>query len=207
MHHTDRNDRPAIAFTAVVHMPSRVTLVTVAFLSALVAQAATASGVALAPATVTKTVAKKPKPTNLAKSPDLWATINVCDTAKHANTVGVRGSMPGLGNHRSRLALRIRVQYKSKADGKWRAGGKSADSGWKRIGATRRQVIESGQNFTFKPPTDGGSHLLRGDVRFRWTRKGKVVARQRRVTEAGHKSTAGADPKRYSAAQCEITSP
>lgn len=188
-------------------MPSRVTLTAAAVLSALVAQGATASGVALAPASVTRAIATKPKPTNLAKSPDLWATINVCDTPKHPNTIGVRGSMPGLGNRRSRLALRIVVQYKNKQDGTWRAGGAGADSGWKRIGSTLRQVIESGQNFTFKPPTDGGSHLLRGEVRFRWTRKGKVVARQRRITQAGHKTTAGADPKRYSAAQCEITQP
>ena len=188
-------------------MPSRVSLVTAAFLSALVAQAATASGVALAPGTVTRTVAHKPKPTNLKKSADLWATINVCDTEQHPNTIGVRGSMPGLGNRRSHLALRIVVQYKSKTDGKWHSGGAGADSGWKRIGTTLRQVIESGQNFTFKPPTDGGSHLLRGSVRFRWSRHGKVVAERRRVTEAGHKTTAGADPKRYSAAQCEITSP
>ncbi len=195
-----------MAFTEVV-MPSRVTLVTAAVLSSLVAQAATASGIALAPGTVTTTAAKKPKRTNLKTSPDLWATINVCDTAKHPNTVGVRGSMPGLGNRRSHLALRITVQYKSKTDGKWHNGGAGADSGWKPIGSTLRQVIESGQDFTFKPPTDGGSHLLRGSVRFRWSRSGKVITMRRRVTEAGHKTTAGADPKGYSATQCEITSP
>jgi hypothetical protein len=188
-------------------MPSRVTLIIAAVLAALVAQGATAGGVALAPATVTKTKPAKPKPTNLAKSPDLWATINVCDTAKHPNTIGIRGSMPGLGNRRSHLALRIQVQYKAKSDGKWHNAGATADSKWKRIGSTLRQVIESGQDFMFKPPTDGGSHLLRGSIRFRWTRHGKVVARARRLSEPGHKSTAGADPKRYSAAQCEITQP
>lgn len=150
---------------------------------------------------------RKPKPTNLATSEDLWATINVCDTADHPNTIGIRGSMPGLGDRRSRLKMRFQVQYKARTDGRWHDADESADSGWKRVGRTRRQVIESGQNFTFEPPTDGGSHLLRGSVRFKWLRKGKVAARQRRVTEAGHESTAGADPKGYSAAECEITRP
>ncbi len=189
-------------------MPSRPTLITAAVLAALVAQGATAvgGGPVTAPSVQARQAAKKPKPTNLKTSKDLWATINVCDTADHANAIGVRGAMPGLGNRRSRMAMRIRVQYKAKTDGKWKPAGETADSGWKRVGSTIRQVIESGQNFTFKPPTDGGSHLLRGSVSFRWKRKGKVVARRHRLTTRGHK-TSVADPKGFSAAQCEITAP
>jgi hypothetical protein len=150
----------------------------------------------------------RPKPTNLRTSPDLWATINVCDTATHPNTIGIRGSMPGLGNRSARLEIRYRVQYKAKTDGQWHAtAGAVGDSGWNNLGRTRREVIESGRNFAFAPPTDGGSHLLRGDVRFRWKRHGHVVARRRRFTDPGHPTTVGADPKRYSAAECEITQP
>ncbi len=149
----------------------------------------------------------KPQRTNLDSSPDLWATINVCDVPEQPNTIGIRGSMPGLGHRRARLAMRFQVQYKAKADGDWHNAGEGADSGWHNVGRTARQVVESGQNFTFEPPTDGGSHLLRGSVRFRWYRKGRVVARARRYSEAGHRSTAGAQPKGYSAAQCEITPP
>jgi len=151
----------------------------------------------------------EPKRTNLAASKDLWATINVCDRPEepNVNTIGIRGSMPGLGNRISTLKMRFRVQYKSKADGDWHDAGPESDSGWVRVGRTTRQVIEGGQNFRFRPPTDGGSHLLRGRVRFRWYRNGKVVARQERFTEAGHRTTAGAEPKGYSAAQCEITPP
>ena len=191
-------------------MPSRLTLVTAAFLAALVAQGATAVGGGLAPREPVRAGAAakkpKPKPTNLAKSKDLWATINVCDTADHANTVGIRGAMPGLGNRRSRMAMRIRVEYKAKTDGKWKRAGETADSGWKGVGSTIRQVIESGQNFTFKPPSDGGSHLLRGNVSFRWKRKGRIVARKHRLTTGGHK-TSVADPKGFSAGQCEISAP
>lgn len=150
---------------------------------------------------------QRPKPTDLAKSEELWATINVCDTVGSPNTIGIRGSMPGLGDRRAKLRMRFQVQYLAKTDGKWHNADADADSGWKTVGRTRRQVIESGQNFTFKPPTDGGAHQLRGSVRYRWKRHGKVVARARRFTEPGHKSTAGADPKGYSAAECEITAP
>ena len=90
------------------------------------------------------------------------------------------------------------------SDGKWRNARRSADSGWQTVGRTIRQVIESGQNFTFLPPTDGGSHELRGAVRFRWIRAGKTRRYQQRFTEPGHTSTAGADPKNYSAGLCEI---
>ncbi len=147
-------------------------------------------------------LAAEPKPTDLVRSDDLWATINVCDTAGHPNTIGVRGSMPGLGDKSSKLQMRFRVQYR--ADGQWRYAKRSSDSGWQTVGRTIRQVVESGQNFTFLPPTDGGSHELRGVVRFRWIRAGEVRHFQTRFTEPGHKSTAGADPKSYSAGLCEI---
>jgi hypothetical protein len=151
---------------------------------------------------------KQPQRTDLATSKDLWATINVCDTADEENTIGIRGSQPGLGDRRARLAMRFQVQYKAKSDGEWHyAEGPDTDSGWRRVGRTRTLVVESGQNFEFAPPTDGGSHLLRGSVRFRWRHNGKIVAHERRFTEPGHRTTAGADPKGYSAAQCEITSP
>jgi hypothetical protein len=147
------------------------------------------------------------KPTNLETSKDLWATINVCDTEGKPNTIGIRGSAPGLRNRRSVISMRFQVQYKAKADGKWHNAGADSDSGYMRVGRTRSQVLEAGNDFTFDPPTDGGSHQLRGSARYRWKRHGKVVARARRFTEPGHRSTAGADPKGYSAAECEITAP
>jgi hypothetical protein len=147
-------------------------------------------------------LASEPRPTDLSESKDLWATINVCDTPKYPDTIGIRGSMPGLGHRTSKLQMRFRVQYR--VDGKWRFAKRNADSGWQTAGRTVRQVVESGQNFTFLPPTDGGAHELRGLVRFRWVRGGETRVYQQRFTEPGHKSTAGADPKNYSAGLCEI---
>jgi hypothetical protein len=140
----------------------------------------------------------------LRNSPDLWATINVCDTEAHPDTIGIRGSMPGLGV-RASLWMRFQVQFLAKSDGKWHNLDSSADSAWKKLGVARNRVIESGQNFTFLPPADGGSHTLRGAVSFKWVRKGRVVHKLREITEAGHRSTAGADPAGYSGAICQIS--
>jgi hypothetical protein len=142
--------------------------------------------------------------TDVRNSPDLWATINVCDTEAHPDTIGIRGSMPGLGV-RTSVWMRFQVQFLAKSDGKWHNLDSSADSAWKKLGVARNRVIESGQNFTFLPPADGGSHTLRGAVSFKWVRKGHVVRKLREITEAGHRSTAGADPAGYSGAICQIS--
>jgi hypothetical protein len=132
----------------------------------------------------------------------LWATINVCDTAAAPNTVGIRASMPGLARTAA-MFMRFQVQYRDK-DGSWRSIASDADSGWRLVGRVRRRPVESGQNFTFLPPASGGAHRLRGVVRFKWVRGETVVAKAKRVTTAGHRSTAGADPPGYNAAVCDI---
>src|SRR5689334_5834249 len=45
------------------------------------------------------------------ESPYLWATINICDTAKHPDTIGIRASMPGSGKAKERMYMRFQVQY------------------------------------------------------------------------------------------------
>ncbi len=187
-------------------MPPRLAPVLIP-LAAAAALAGTAGGTPQPEAEVAAAKDRKPQRTDLGASEDLWATINVCDTPRHPNTIGIRGSMPGLGHKPSRMQMRFQVQYRSRADNRWRDVDANADSGWQKVGRTVRQVVESGQNFTFMPPADGGFHELRGSVRFRWMRGGRTVAYQRRFSEAGHKSTAGADPRHYSAAACEIGPP
>jgi hypothetical protein len=146
---------------------------------------------ALAPATA---VAHAPR--------DLWATVNVCDTAKRPDTIGIRASMPGLPKG-ARLTMRFRVQYRTD-DGDWRDIG-GADSGWRRVGVARGTPAESGWSFTFAHPA--GTVTLRGMVRFR-SRKGDTLPRQaEEATEGGHRSSAGADPPDYSAATCLMGGP
>jgi hypothetical protein len=137
-----------------------------------------------------------------AEAPVAWATVNVCDTAEHPNEMGIRGAMSGLAR-RSRMYMRFRVQYRDPA-GRWRTIKEGADSGWFYVATGRRGIHDAGYGFEFMPPTSGGAHVLRGAVSFEWRRGAKIVARDRRLTQAGHPGTAGADPADFSAATCEI---
>jgi hypothetical protein len=132
-----------------------------------------------------------------------WATVNVCDTARHPDTVGMRGSMPG-SRASEGLFVRLRVQYLDTASNRWRYVGARADSGYISVGngkATRRQ---GGRNFTLRPPASGG-YVLRGIVDFQWRRGSAVVRRAQRQTRRGHPGTPGADPSSYSAETCKVS--
>jgi hypothetical protein len=130
---------------------------------------------------------------------DLWATVNVCDTAGHPNQIGIRASMPG-GKPRTRLLMRFRVQYRDLSDGRWRYV-RDADSGWRRTGKGRA-TAESGYSFEV---AGEGTRILRGVVAYRWMRGGHAVRHARKITQSGHHSTAGADPADFSAATCRIS--
>src|SRR3954452_18804402 len=69
------------------------------------------------------------------KSPLLWATINICDTAKHPDTIGIRASMPGSGKTRERMYMRFQVQYFRESVQKWAPTDATVDSGFKSVGA------------------------------------------------------------------------
>ena len=133
-----------------------------------------------------------------AEADRLWATVNVCDTSKHPNEVGIRASMPGAPRGTGRR-MRFRVQWR---DGdRWRYV-TGADSGWRVLKRAGGRAIESGWSFEFERPAK--TLVFRGVVRFRWLRDGRVVARAVEITESGHRSTAGSDPVGYSAATCSI---
>jgi hypothetical protein len=136
-----------------------------------------------------------------AKDVEPWATVNVCDTAKQPDAIGIRASMAGTPRG-ARLMMRFRVQYRDGA-GDW-IDVEDADSGWRTVGIARGASVESGWSFTFARPAK--AVVLRGVVRFRW-RRGNTLPRQAEVaTEAGHRSSAGADPAGYSAATCTLES-
>src|SRR5690606_34941670 len=75
-----------------------------------------------------------------AAAPKPWATVNVCDTAKHPNTIGVRASMPGAERKRVRMYMRFRVQWRDRTDGRWHnlLEGRGGDSGWVSLGRSRK---------------------------------------------------------------------
>jgi hypothetical protein len=138
----------------------------------------------------------------------LWATVNVCDTAARPDVLGVRASMPGDGS-RARMYMRFRAQFLDPATGGF---ANVYSSRWTRVGTARSKRRESGFSFTFDPPSEGRSWILRGRVEFEWRerrrRRGRlrtvVVRRATRMTETGHPSSAGSDPVGFSAALCEL---
>ena len=135
-----------------------------------------------------------------AKEAAPWATVNVCDSAKRPDAIGIRASMPGVPKG-ARMAMRFRVQFKAGAG--WQDV-KGAASRWQPVGVARGAATESGWSFTFAHPSSPVT--LRGMVQLRW-RKGATVVRTAELpTEAGHRSSAGADPADYSAATCTLGS-
>jgi hypothetical protein len=155
-------------------------------------------GLAAAPAVVPATSGAKPL-----RSRHLWATVNVCDTIRHPDTIGVRASMPGSPHPREQMYMRFRVQYFRGSDQLWHNITKGGDSGYIRVGPARIKARQAGRLFVFAPPA-GGSFQLRGRVTFQWRRGHRVIRSAGLVTTAGHKSTAGADPAGYSSDTCVI---
>jgi hypothetical protein len=136
----------------------------------------------------------------------LWATINVCDTPRHPDTIGIRASMPGSGHKGERMYMRFQVQYFKTSANEWANGDATADSGFRYVGSAKYRRRESGWNFAITPPPAGQSYRLRGIVTFEWRKRDVVMRRERRRTRSGHTSTTGADPKGFSAAECIIKS-
>jgi hypothetical protein len=134
----------------------------------------------------------------------LWATINVCDTVGHPDSIGIRGSMPGDGDKTEVMFMRFGVQLFDTADARWR-NLDGADSGFVEVGSARK-ARQSGNTFTITPPRPGSApYLLRGVVSFEWREAGKVVRHTRRSTAAAHSNTAGSDPVGFTSATCTIT--
>jgi hypothetical protein len=139
------------------------------------------------------------------KSPHLWATINICDTAKHPDTIGIRASMPGSGKRKERMYMRFQVQYWRDSAKKWAPTDATVDSGFQAVGSAKYKRRESGWNFSLTPPPEGQTYRLRGIVSFEWRVGKKVVRSAAKRTRSGHRHTSGADPRGFSAAQCTIT--
>jgi hypothetical protein len=136
-------------------------------------------------------------------SKDLWATVNVCDTLKHDNMMGVRASMPGDGDH-TRMYMRFTAQYYDRTKQLWTEVKGSGVSRWIYAGLGIYARREGGYTFAFDQPKTGDTFTLRGAVDYKWTNGGQTVRTAHLLTRRGHPYTNGADPKSYSAGICEI---
>jgi hypothetical protein len=133
----------------------------------------------------------------------LWATVNVCDSERWPDTIGIRGSMPGSGDARQTMWMRFQVQFVSPDDGKWHFVPEGGDSGFIAVGSAGA-ARQAGRSFRISPKK-GEQVLLRGRVSFEWRVKDVVLRRERLLTRKGHRSSAGADPDGYTASTCTIT--
>jgi hypothetical protein len=132
----------------------------------------------------------------------LWATVNVCDTARWPDTIGIRGSMPGSGDRRETMWMRFQVQFLD--EGAWHDVPAGGDSGFFYVGPARFKAGQAGRSFRISPKKGQGV-LLRGRVSFEWRLKDEVVRRATVRTRKGHRSSAGSDPPGYTASTCTIT--
>lgn len=140
----------------------------------------------------------------LYRSRQLWATVDICDTAAHPNTLGIRGSMPSDGHPHDAMFMRFRLQYLDGTSHGWIDLPKGGDSGFEALGAALA-ARQAGRNFQLVPSAGRRSYTLRGVVTFQWRRGTRVVHSVTRPTSAGHRSIAGADPPGFSAATCTIS--
>jgi hypothetical protein len=125
----------------------------------------------------------------------LWATVNICNTAHHRHTIGIRGQAPSLPFATS-MSMRIQVDY---WNGKRFVSDPYATASLD-LGHRTNEVVQNGANFTFRP-----SVVLSGTIEFEWKLAGRVIGRATRLTGHGYKHVAGGDPAGYSAATCRIS--
>jgi hypothetical protein len=162
------------------------------------AASVTLTGLLVATAAVAAATTGIPKQT----SPLLWATINVCDTAAHPNTIGIRGSMPGTGDAHEQMYMQFVVEYRSPT-GHWHFRSGGGESRFVAVGNGSFSSRQAGWNFVLARSSTE-TYTLRGIVVFEWRVNGRAVAHLVRATRAGHRAAAGADPAGYSSATCTI---
>jgi hypothetical protein len=133
--------------------------------------------------------------------PDLWATVNLCDTPAKPGAVGIRVSIPREKGAPQQW-VHIHLQWFDGTKRAWRALTAGGDSGWGRIGFGNR-LIQGGTTFDFDPPAPGTRLVLRGVVDVQWRDGTKVVDHVRLLSTEGHANSADTH-RRVSRSSCEI---
>jgi hypothetical protein len=131
------------------------------------------------------------------RSRDLWATINICNTQRYPNTVGIRGQMPTLGFD-AQLGMEIGVDYYSAADKAFKPVPGAQES--IPLGTVRSGLQQGGVRFPLSPHPG----TLRGSVKFEWRLGRQLLGRTTRTTKPGHRDADFGDPPRYSNETCVI---
>jgi hypothetical protein len=162
-----------------------------------------------------------------------WATVNVCDTEKSPNALGVRTSVPGNGS-RERIFARYTAQWWSGAEQKWLTVAGSGVTDWVLLGSADMTSRQAGWTFRFVQPPAGTTYVMRGIVELQWrdraaaarrlrtarrpgtqrrsrkrrnarrSQRAAVVRERTLLTKTGMKGVQGGDPAGLSKAMCLI---
>jgi hypothetical protein len=172
-----------------LRLPALVALLLIALATAAAVPATASSPPPPTPRQVRAAVRKAER------SKDLWATVNICNTKSHPNTIGIRGQMPSLG-FAGKLTMQFRVQYwTGKAFTPVRGLSKTIT-----LGTVTRGLYQAGVRFPFAPHAG----LLRGSVTFEWRLRGRRVGLVTDATRTGHPDADFGDPKGFSSGVCVI---
>jgi hypothetical protein len=118
-----------------------------------------------------------------------WATVNICDTPRTPNALGVRTSVPGNGSN-ERIYARYRAQWWSSAAQEWKTVGGSGVTEWVHLGDADMTSRQAGWTFRFLDPPEGTTYVMRGVVELQWrdlvpsarkSRKARRVGKHRSV--------------------------
>ncbi len=149
-------------------------------------QAPSSAGRLLAPGKVASASAATSEP---------WATVNICDTEKTPNGLGVRASMPGNGREQL-MFMRFIAQYWSPSRAEWITVPGGGTSRWVYAGSARFAARQTGWTFFFDQPPAGTTFVMRSIVEQQWraeasgTRALKRGAKQQQRKRTGAKRLA-----------------
>ena len=128
------------------------------------------------------------------KARPYWATVNLCDTEKSPNALGVRTSVPGNGS-KERIFARYTAQWWSGAEQKWLTVAGSGVTDWVLLGGADMTSRQAGWTFSFVQPPAGTTYVMRGIVELQWRDR---AAAARRLRTARRPGTLRRSPKRKS---------
>jgi hypothetical protein len=129
-----------------------------------------------------------------------WATVNICDTEKSPNALGVRTSVPGNGSNQ-RIYARYTAQWWSSAAQEWKTVGGSGVTGWVYLGNADMTSRQAGWTFRFVQPPEGTTYVMRGAVELQWRDQAKAARKARKARKNRKNRGAGKNRRRARRAQ------
>ena len=135
------------------------------------------------------------------RSPDLWATVNVC-TSSPSTVVGIRGQMPSLG-FTTTLLMNISISYWNYTDLQFEPIMNASSP--LSLGKGTHGIHQGGVSFPIGAPTAGSMYLVRGTITFEWMLGAKVLGKVVRNTGHGYPGVNFSSPPGYSSGTCTLT--